>query len=142
MLARQYQTIARFLAAKEEDLQQINDIGPVVAKSIVDFISDPVESETIAGLLRNGVEVQADQSESTSGSFSGQIVVVTGTLAGYSRDEAHAEIEKRGGKISAAVSKNTTMVVVGENAGSKLKKARALGIRIVDEDEFVELLKR
>ena len=142
VLARQYQTIARFLAAKEEDLQQINDIGPVVAKSIVDFISDPVESETIAGLLRNGVEVQADQSESTSGSFSGQIVVVTGTLAGYSRDEAHAEIEKRGGKISAAVSKNTTMVVVGENAGSKLKKARALGIRIVDEDEFVELLKR
>ncbi|MCC6933169.1 MAG: NAD-dependent DNA ligase LigA [Deltaproteobacteria bacterium] len=142
VFAKQYKSLDKFLAASLEDLQQVPDVGPVVAQSIVDFINDPVEKKTIEGLLANGVMVQENTAEDiVGGVFAGQIVVVTGTLSTLSRGQAHAEIEKRGGKITSSVSKSTTMLVAGENAGSKLKKAQDQGVRIVEEEEFAALLK-
>jgi DNA ligase (NAD+) len=111
-----------------------------MAKAIRSFFAEPQNRAVIARLLEAGVQ-PAPPAESRLGPFSGKTVVLTGGLSTLSREKAKEEIERRGGRISGSVSGKTDLVVAGEDAGSKLHKARELGVRILTEREFQELLK-
>jgi DNA ligase (NAD+) len=138
-LARHFVDLPRFLAADEETLLGVRDIGPESAREIRAWTAEPQNQRVVEHLLAAGV-VPVHEGSSTGGVFQGKTLVLTGSLTGFSRDEAKAEIERRGGKVSGSVSRKTDLVVAGEDAGSKLDKARALGVRVIDEAEFVRLL--
>ena len=138
-LARTYKTLDALMAASEEELCAIYDIGAVTAQYITSWFSGQQAKHLLCRLVEAGVrtdytDVQADDR------FAGKTFVLTGTLSFMSRDTAKAAIERRGGKVSAAVSKKTSLVVAGENAGSKLEKAKTLGIEILDEEAFQKML--
>ncbi|MFN5710040.1 MAG: NAD-dependent DNA ligase LigA [Planctomycetota bacterium] len=142
ILAKRFQTLDRLAAQTAEELSQVDEIGTVIAESVAQFFRSPVGQE----IVRDFRELELDFSAATtqapllSDKLAGQIVVVTGTLPSLSRDEAHALIEQHGGKTSGSVSKKTTLLLAGEEAGSKLQKAKDLGVKIVDEAEFRALL--
>jgi DNA ligase (NAD+) len=136
VVARHFGDVERFLAATEEELTAVRDIGAETAREILAWTGEPQNRRVIRALLEAGV-VEAVASR---GPFAGKTVVLTGSLAGRSRDEAKAEIERRGGKVSGSVSRKTDLVVAGEEAGGKLKKAQELGVRVVGEEEFERLL--
>ena len=115
-------------------------MGDIIAQNIVEFFRDEEQIASIERMLAAGV-TPAPVETAADGVFSGKTVVVTGTLAGFTRQEAEAEIEKRGGKAAGSVSKKTALVVAGENAGGKLDKARTLGVPVIGEDEFAAMLK-
>jgi DNA ligase (NAD+) len=140
-LARRFGSLEALAEATVEDLQSVRDVGPEVARQIHDFLAVPEQRETIRQLLAAGVRPQPEQAVAGSGLFAGKTVVLTGTLTQYSRESAKVEIERRGGRVSGSVSRKTDLVVAGEDAGSKLKKAQELGVRVVDENGFRELLK-
>ncbi|TCS39543.1 DNA ligase (NAD+) [Paucimonas lemoignei] len=152
-LARHFGKIDAFLAATEEQLLEVADIGPVVAKSILQFFSDPLNVELVEQLRAAGVHwpehepvarqdaKQAEAAAGQPGSITGKTFVLTGTLPNLTRDEASAMIEQAGGKVTGSVSKKTSYVVAGEEAGSKLAKAEELGIPVLDEDGLLHLLK-
>src|ERR1700730_4633037 len=140
-LARRFGSLEALAEATVEDLQSVRDVGPEVARQIHDFLAVPEQRETIRQLLAAGVQPQPEQAVAGSGPFAGKTVVLTGTLTRYSRESAKVEIERRGGRVSGSVSRKTDLVVAGEDAGSKLKKAQELGVRVVDENGFRELLK-
>jgi DNA ligase (NAD+) len=140
-LARRFGSLEALLEATVEDLQSVRDVGPEVARQIHDFLAVPEQRETIRQLLAAGLRPQPEQAVAGSGPFAGKTVVLTGTLTQYSREGAKVEIERRGGRVSGSVSRKTDLVVAGEDAGSKLKKAQELGVRVVDENGFKELLK-
>jgi DNA ligase (NAD+) len=123
-------------------LQRVPDVGPVVAASIAAFFAEAHNREVIDGLRRAGVswpgEVPSDQGAQP---LAGRTLVLTGTLPGMSRDAAKALIEAAGGKVAGSVSKKTDYVVAGAEAGSKLDKARELGVTILDEAGLLELIK-
>lgn len=138
-LARHFRSLESLMNADEKELQRVSDIGPKVAASIKDFFSREESRSLISKLLKRGVEIEVEPATSEKyQTFSGMTVVLTGTLSNYSRDEAAEIIEKRGGKVAGSVSKKTSLVVAGEDAGSKLKKAGELGIPVIDEEEFVK----
>jgi len=114
------------------------EIGPQTAEAIVTFLSSEQEVELINRLLKSGFEFE--QVENTSGSLQGKTFVLTGTLDRYSRDQAKEELEKRGARVTSSVSAKTDYLVAGKDAGSKLKKARDLGISVLEEAQFLELL--
>lgn len=126
-----------------ERLSEINDIGFIIAKSICDFFASDYGKETISDLRNLGVEMELLESQiaKSDTTLSGKTFVVTGTLSKYTRDEIQDLIRERGGRAASNVSKKTDFLVVGENAGSKLTKARDLGIQIIDETTFEKLLK-
>jgi DNA ligase (NAD+) len=138
-LARHFQTLERFLAADEHGLLGVRDIGPESAREIRAWTSEPQNQGVIAHLLAAGV-TPAPEAASSGGVFMGKTVVLTGGLQKLSRDEAKAAIERRGGKVSASVSRKTDLVVAGEDAGSKLTKAQGLGVKVVGEAEFLSML--
>jgi DNA ligase (NAD+) len=138
-LALQFGGIDRFLDASLEDLQAVRDIGPEVAQQIFEFTHTEENREAIARLLKAGVNPAPEVVEA-AGPFAGKTVVLTGSLTGLSREQAKAEVERRGGRVSGSVSRKTDLVVAGEDAGSKLKKAAELGVRVVDEAGFRALL--
>jgi DNA ligase (NAD+) len=138
-LARHFGSVERFLAASEEELTAVRDIGDETAREIRAWTGEPQNQRVVRRLLEAGVEAEPEQVEAR-GFFAGKSVVLTGTLARRSRDEAKADIERRGGKISGSVSRKTDLMVAGEDAGSKLKKAQELGVKIVGEEEFEKLL--
>src|SRR5467141_2725678 len=140
-LARRFGSLEALLEATVEDLQSVRDVGPEVARQIHDFLAVPEQRETIRQLLAAGLRPQPEQAVAGSGPFAGKTVVLTGTLKQYSRESAKVEIERRGGRVSGSVSRKTDLVVAGEDSGSKLKKAQELGVRVVDENGFKELLK-
>ncbi len=120
-----------------------DEVGEVVANSVLEYFSSENGKKLLKRLAKLGISPRGDQQEQSSkktSAFSGKSVVLTGTLASMKRDEAADEIRKRGGNVSSAVSKNTDYLVAGEEAGSKLDKARSLGIRILSEHEFREML--
>jgi len=117
----------------------INDVGPEVARQVREWTSEPRNREVVTRLLAAGVRPVPERVEAR-GPFAGKTVVLTGSLGALSRDEAKAEIERRGGKVSASVSRKTDLVVAGEEAGSKIKKAAELGVKVVDEAAFLALL--
>jgi DNA ligase (NAD+) len=140
-LARRFGSLEALMNASVEDLQSVRDVGPEVARQIHDFLALPGQREMIGQLLAAGVSPPPEVAVAAAGPLAGKTVVLTGTLAQYSREAAKAEIERRGGRVSGSVSRKTDLVVAGGDAGSKLKKAQELGVRVVDEDGFRELLK-
>ena len=135
ILANKYLSMDALIAASEEDLTKTDDIGPITAKYIRDFFDNQDNMTLIEKLRKAGLTFSIQKSE-TSRIFAGLTFVLTGTLPGYTREEASEIIEKLGGKTSSSVSKKTSYVLVGENSGSKETKARELGITIIDEAEF------
>ena len=140
VLASHFGTFDALSEASAEELTAINDVGAVTAAYIRRWMEDPQSQDLIARLKDVGVNMTC-KDEALDSRFAGMIFVLTGALEKFTRDEAGEMIEKRGGKAAGSVSKKTTYVVAGENAGSKLRKARELGIPILTEDEFLELLK-
>jgi DNA ligase (NAD+) len=135
-LARYYPDLAALSRASSEDLQMIDGVGPNIACAIVDWFAQPANRLVIEKLHHAGVwPVNASRSLEASGAqpLAGLTFVVTGTLPGFSREEAKELIQSQGGKVTDSVSKKTSYLVVGENAGSKLDKARSLGVPILDE---------
>lgn len=140
ILAEKYGDIDSLSDATEEELTKIEDIGPIMAKSITNFFSSTGAIDIIQKLRFAGVDLTYTK-KSTDNRFEGMTFVLTGTLPTYSRDEASEIIENFGGKTSSSVSKNTTYVLAGEKAGSKLTKAEQLGVKIIDEAEFDSMIK-
>jgi DNA ligase (NAD+) len=138
-LARAFGTVEALLDADEAALQGVRDVGPEVARQVREWTQEPRNREVVARLIAAGVAAAAE-AVATGGPFAGKTVVLTGGLSGMSRDEAKAAIERRGGKVSGSVSRKTDLVVAGEDAGSKLKKAAELGVKVVDEAGFLALL--
>ena len=126
--------------ATEEELTAIDDVGPITAKYIRRWMDSPQSQDLLARLKAAGLNMTCKE-EMVDRRFAGMTFVLTGTLEKFTRDEAGEMIEKRGGKTSGSVSKKTTYVVAGENAGSKLQKAQQLGIPVLTEDGFLEFLK-
>ncbi len=122
-----------------ESLEKIPDVGPTVAKAIRDYFDDADESSLRARMFSFGVQVESEEVNKRGRSFEGLTFVLTGTLPGMKRDEAKARIEDEGGKISSSVSKKTDYVLAGEDAGSKLDKAKELGVKIISEEEFLRM---
>lgn len=141
-LAKNYLSLDNLINAKQEDLLLIPEIGEVIAKNIEEYFSQVKNKEEIAKLISLGVKVkETEEKDKKTGVFLGEKVVLTGTLADFKRDEAGKIIESLGGEVVSSVSKNTTLVLAGESAGSKLDKAKALGIKIIDEETFKSLIK-
>lgn len=136
LLATEFGTLARLMEATEKELADINGVGEVVAKEVASWFRDPENQAMLARLIPH-LTIQTVTAP-TQGRLSGQTVVVTGTLPSLSRDEAEALIRRHGGSPSSSVSKKTTLVLAGENAGSKLTKAEELGIEVIGEEEFRE----
>ena len=142
-LARHFGSLDALLAATEQDLLQVKDVGPVLAESIAHFIAEPHNREGILRLRAAGVHWPEGPAQGApAGALSGRTFVLTGTLTTLSREDAKALIEARGGKVAGSVSKKTDYVVAGADAGSKLTRAQNLGVRIVDEEELRALLSK
>ena len=140
-LARHFGDLEALMSADAEALQRVPDVGPVVAESIAGFFAEAHNREVIAGLTEAGVRGEAEaRTEDSVAVLQGQTFVLTGSLPSLSREAAGALIEAAGGKVSGSVSKKTDYVVAGEDAGSKLDKARALGITVIGEDGLRKLL--
>ena len=140
-LARHFGALDPLMAADEATLQQVPDVGPIVAKRIAHFFAQPHNREVIEDLRAAGVHwKEGPPQRSSEGPLAGQTVVLTGGLAAMSRDEAGARLEALGAKVSGSVSKKTSFVVAGEAAGSKLAKAQALGLEIWDEARLLAFL--
>jgi DNA ligase (NAD+) len=139
-LARHFGSLDALLAASEEQLLEVADIGPVVARSIRMFLDDPLNLELIEQLRASGITWEEAQPQRSAQTMSGKTFVLTGTLPNLSREQAAAKIEAAGGKVAGSVSKKTAYVVAGDDAGSKLAKARELNIAIIGEPELLALL--
>ena len=139
-LAKTFKTLEGICNATYDDLIQIQDIGEVMANSIVEYFNTQKNRDLIIKLLELGVDPK-DYAQETFDLFTGKTIVLTGTLEKMSRDEGNALIEKLGGKAASSVSKKTSFVVAGPNAGSKLTKAKELGIPVYNETDFLEMVK-
>jgi len=141
ILAKAYGKMETITEASLEELVQIPDIGPRIAESVVGYFADPEHLALIDKLRQAGVLMEEQQADDLPPQiFAGQTFVLTGALSTLSRDEASAEIEKRGGKATSSVSRKTDFVVAGAEAGSKLAKARELGVTVLSEQEFLAML--
>lgn len=138
-LARRFGTIEALRSATVEQLTEVLDVGEIVARSIVEFFADPSIATQVDRLLAHGVKPRPEEVQQDS-PISGKTIVVTGTLEKLDRRQAEALIESLGGKAAGSVSKKTDYVLAGESAGSKLTKARELGVRVLNEQEFFELI--
>ncbi len=138
-LAENFGSIEKLMAAKQDELTAINDIGDIVAESVTGFFADESNRAHTIKLLESGVSPVWEVKQA-GGALSGMTVVVTGTLSGMTRQEAEEMIRQNGGKAASSVSSKTSMVLAGENAGSKLTKANQLGIRVVNEQEFKDFI--
>lgn len=138
-LARRFGTIEALRSATVEQLTEVPDVGEIVARSIVEFFADPSIAIQVDRLLAHGVKPRPEEVQQDS-PISGKTIVVTGTLEKLDRRQAEALIESLGGKAAGSVSKKTDYVLAGESAGSKLTKARELGVRVLNEQEFFELI--
>ncbi len=140
LLASRYPSIDALKEAKKEELLEIPDIGEVVASSIIDYFDDPKNEALLDKLKKLGVNPYSEivKTDDASLIFKGLSIVLTGKLTKFTREEASAIIEENGGTAATSVSKNTAFVVAGLDAGSKLTKAKALGIEVIDEEEFLK----
>ena len=139
VLATAFGNLESLMAADVEALTQVEDIGEITARSIVSWFSQPQSEHLIRRLKEAGVNMESLR-KITDTRFAGKTFVLTGALTKFTREEASQKIELLGGKVSGSVSKKTSFVVVGENAGSKERKARELGIPLLTEDEFLEMI--
>lgn len=139
LLSDNFRDIDSIMNSSAEDISKIDGFGLVMAQSVVDFMSMPQSQKLIADLKAAGVNMKAEDTH-IDNRFSGKTFVLTGTLTKYTRSEASRIIENYGGKASSSVSKKTDYVLAGEAAGSKLAKATELGVKIINEDEFAEMI--
>jgi len=138
ILAQRFRTLDALMDAPEEELQSVEEIGPEVGKSIREFFGRPQVREVIARLRSKGVEPQPFEGRK-EGVLAGEVVVFTGTLVKLTRDAAKARAAAAGATVGSSITAKTTLVVAGEKAGGKLKKAQELGVRVVTEDEFLDM---
>ncbi len=140
-LARHFATLEQVFAASAEQLTETEDIGEVIAQSIVDWHGDPENRKLVERLSQAGLNFKSSlyQPAAKAGPFAGKTFVLTGALPTLTREEATAKIESLGGKVSGSVSKKTDFVLAGEDAGSKLDKAQKLGVKIISEAEFLKM---
>jgi DNA ligase (NAD+) len=143
-IAEHFGSMDDLLAASEEDLSNVEDVGPVIAESVYRFLHSKHGAQAIERLRQAGLDMTTPKKPSatsaTAGPLSGKTLVVTGTLEKYSREEIEALIEQHGGRATNSVSKKTDYLIAGENAGSKLEKAQKLGVPVISETEFEALL--
>lgn len=139
LLSDNFRDIDSIMNSSAEDISKIDGFGLVMAQSVVDFMAMPQSQKLIADLKAAGVNMKAEDTH-IDNRFSGKTFVLTGTLTKYTRSEASRIIENYGGKASSSVSKKTDYVLAGEAAGSKLAKATELGVKIINEDEFAEMI--
>ena len=141
VIAQYYGDMAGIFGGTIEEIQNLPDIGPKIAQSLVEWLKEEYNQKLIEKLKNAKVRLTEDQKEMISETnISGKTFVLTGTLPTLKRSEAAQMIEERGGKVSGSVSKKTDYLVAGEEAGSKLEKARELNVSILNEVEFIELL--
>ncbi|MBA2737919.1 MAG: NAD-dependent DNA ligase LigA, partial [Pyrinomonadaceae bacterium] len=142
ILARHFHSVENLQKATVEELDAIHEIGLAVAVSVFNWMNNPHSQDLIRRLKEAGVKTKTDGDSSTNldENFNGKTFVLTGKLENFSRDEAAKLVEERGGRVSSSVSKKTDYVVAGTDAGSKLDKANALGVKIIDETEFAEII--
>ena len=136
-LAKHFKTFENIKNASQEEIANIYDIGDIIAQNIYNFFREEYNLQEIDRLFASGVTIK-EVEKSSSNKFEGKTFVITGTLS-QSRDKFEEMIEKEGGHCSSAVSKKTDFVLAGENAGSKLAKAKELGIKIISEEEFLNM---
>lgn len=133
----------RLLAMTGEQLVAIEDIGPKIAEAILEYFSEPSNRVIIERLREAGVQMSMPEEDKTgmSDKLSGKTIVISGVFALHSREEYKEMIEKNGGKNSGSISKKTSFVLAGENMGpAKLEKAKSLGVPVIDENQFIEML--
>jgi len=140
LLAEEFGSMDALMAASAEDLERVNEVGPRVAQAIREFFGLPRNRELVERLRAAGLTFTAEKRKK-SAQLQGLTFVLTGTLPNLTREEAKAKIEAAGGRVSGSVSKKTHYVVAGEEAGSKLDKARELGVKVVDEAGLEALLR-
>ncbi len=140
ILAETFGSLDAIARADVEQLQTAEEVGPKVAHSIYTFFREPRNRDLVERLRAEGLQFECKQKRRKGGALEGLTFVLTGTLSGMTRNEAKQKIEAAGGKVTSSVSKKTSYVVAGEEAGSKLTKARALGIQVIDENRLRELL--
>jgi DNA ligase (NAD+) len=138
-LANRFGSLPAIRAASVDELADAEGVGPTIAEAVVDWFAVDWHVAIVDKWAAAGVRM-ADEADATPKTLAGLTIVVTGSLAGFSRDDAKEAIVSRGGKAAGSVSKKTDFVVVGENAGSKADKAEQLGVRVLDEDGFRILL--
>ena len=139
-LAQTFRSMTALSAATVDELLRVQDVGPVVAQSVCAFFAEPHNRSVVAGLAAADVRYEEIAVQAMQGALAGKRFVLTGTLPGWSREEAKQLIEAAGGKVAGSISAKTDFLVAGDEAGSKLEKARALGIKVIDEGELRELL--
>jgi DNA ligase (NAD+) len=137
-LADHFGDVEKLVAADEEDLREVRDIGPEVARAIIEFFAEPRNRQQVRRLLAAGVKPVWEKR--SGGKLSGKRFVFTGALGAMSRHEAQARVERLGGAVASGVSKNVDYVVAGQEAGTKLKKAADLGLKVLSENDFLELV--
>ncbi len=141
-LAYYFGSIERLAAASQEEIQAIEGVGPVVAEAVAEWFADEENAQLVAELGELGLRLELGEEERpVEGSLSGRVYVITGTLERYSRAQAQTALERLGAKVTDSVSAKTTAVIAGENPGSKLEKARRLGVTILDEQGFEQLVR-
>ncbi len=136
-----FNSIDNLITASEEEISSIYEIGPSISKSVKQFFTDKKNIWLIEELKRAGLNFVSEKGEIKKSSITDKTFVLTGTLSGFSRDAAASRITALGGKVTSSVSKNTDFVVAGEKAGSKLSKAESLGIKVINESDFLDMLK-
>ena len=139
LLAQEFGSIDAIMGASAQELERVEEVGPRISEAIVEFFSRPANRALVEKLKEAGVEMTAEKKVRTS-QLEGFTFVLTGTLPNLTRDEAKQKIESAGGKVSGSVSKKTSYLVAGEEAGSKLDKARELKVQILDEAGLLKLL--
>jgi DNA ligase (NAD+) len=128
------------MGATEDDLMTVHEVGPEVAKSVSSFFADKKNRALVSGLRKLGLEVAAAARADGTGPLAGRTFVFTGTLEEFSREEAERLVQSLGGRASSTVSKKTSYVVAGAEAGSKLARAEKLGVKVISEKEFKKLV--
>lgn len=141
LLCERFETMDRLMEATFEEMIAIPDIGEIIARSVVSYFGKEENRKRIERLKESGLNMNFKKKDTIDGVFAHKIVVLTGNLANFTRDQAKDVIERLGGTTSSSVSKKTDLVLAGEKAGSKLQKALDLGIRIISEQEFIEMIK-
>ncbi len=137
-LADHFGDVEKIVTATEEDLREVRDIGPEVARAILEFFAESRNRQQVRRLLAAGVKPAWQKRR--GGKLSGKRFVFTGALGAMSRHEAQARVERLGGAVASGVSQNVDYVVAGQEAGSKLKKAAALGLTVLSENDFLDLV--
>ena len=141
-LAYHFGTLKKFLEADVVALQDVEGVGDVVAQSVIEYLAEKHHKDLIESYLENGVVVETMKAQKTSVAFAGKTFVLTGTLESMGRDEAKEKIRSLGGKASGSVSKNTDYVIAGTEAGSKLEDAKKLGIPVLSEKAFLDMMQK